>query len=248
MTPKKWILASALFLAAAPLAQTAEAASFQPSETKVVYVNVQSNVDWSKNIDWSKFMKEYKTNCSSGFKVPSQSTQKVVQVPSSPKKENAPVAQPASAPTNTKAPTSTTTTPATPAKDTNASTSTVSAFEKEVVSLTNAERAKNGLPALELDTKLSSVARKKAEDMQKNNYFSHTSPTYGSPFDMMKTFGVSYQTAGENIAQGQSTPQEVVQAWMNSEGHRANILNKNFGKIGVGHTDSGHYWSQMFTN
>ena len=70
--------------------------------------------------------------------------------------------------------------------------------------------------------------------MQKNNYFSHTSPTYGSPFDMMRDQGVSYKSAGENIAQGQRTPQEVVQAWMNSEGHRRNILNSNYTHIGVG--------------
>jgi uncharacterized YkwD family protein len=244
MTPKKWILASALFLAATPLAHTAEAASYQPTETKTVYVNVQSNLDWAKNVDWSKWMNEYKTNCFPGT---SQPTQKEVQVPSNTNQATpapaAPVAKPA---------TPSTPAPAAPAAKPDQSTSTspsaVSAFEKEVVSLTNAERAKNGLPALKLDTKLSSVAKKKAEDMQKNNYFSHTSPTYGSPFDMMKQFGVSYQSAGENIAQGQSTPKEVVQAWMNSEGHRANILNKSFGKIGVGHTDSGHYWSQMFTN
>ena len=82
--------------------------------------------------------------------------------------------------------------------------------------------------------------------MQKNGYFSHTSPTYGSPFDMMRDFGVSYRTAGENIAQGQRTPQEVVNAWMNSAGHRKNILNGNFTHIGVGYEASGNHWTQMF--
>ncbi|MCM3800408.1 CAP domain-containing protein [Caldibacillus thermoamylovorans] len=79
---------------------------------------------------------------------------------------------------------------------------------------------------LQIDTTLSDVAQRKSQDKQQNNYFSHTSPTYGSPFDMMHDFGVTYKTAGENIAQGQKTPKEVVNAWMNSSGHRANILNR----------------------
>ncbi|KLA21776.1 CAP domain-containing protein [Bacillus cereus] len=122
----------------------------------------------------------------------------------------------------------------------------LSEFEQRVVELTNAERAKQGLPALKIDTKLSKVARVKSEDMQKNNYFDHNSPTYGSPFDMMKKFGISYTSAGENIAQGQRTPEEVVQAWMNSAGHRANILNNGFTHIGVGYVESGNYWTQQF--
>ena len=85
--------------------------------------------------------------------------------------------------------------------------------------------------------------------MVNKNYFNHTSPTYGSPFDMMKQFGISYNTAGENIAMGQKTPSEVVTAWMNSEGHRKNILSSNFTQIGVGvaKNASGQlYWTQMF--
>ncbi|MCR6788623.1 MULTISPECIES: CAP domain-containing protein [Bacillus cereus group] len=122
----------------------------------------------------------------------------------------------------------------------------LSEFEQRVVELTNVERAKQGLPALKIDTELSKVARIKSEDMQKNNYFDHNSPTYGSPFDMMKKFGISYTSAGENIAQGQRTPEEVVQAWMNSAGHRANILNNGFTHIGVGYVESGNYWTQQF--
>ncbi|MED0990638.1 CAP domain-containing protein [Bacillus nitratireducens] len=122
----------------------------------------------------------------------------------------------------------------------------LSEFEQRVVELTNAERTKQGLPALQIDTDLSKVARIKSEDMQKNNYFDHNSPTYGSPFDMMKKFGISYKSAGENIAQGQRTPEEVVQAWMNSAGHRANILNSGFTHIGVGYVESGNYWTQQF--
>ncbi|QVY60027.1 CAP domain-containing protein [Cytobacillus gottheilii] len=124
--------------------------------------------------------------------------------------------------------------------------SQVSAFEQQVLDLTNAERAKYGVPALKLDTELSKVAREKSNDMKAKGYFDHNSPTYGSPFDMMKQFGISYKTAGENIAMGQRSPQEVVTAWMNSEGHRKNILNANFTHLGVGHLADGNYWTQMF--
>jgi uncharacterized YkwD family protein len=122
----------------------------------------------------------------------------------------------------------------------------VSEFEKKVVELTNAEREKQGLKPLQLDEELSKVAKEKSKDMQSKNYFDHNSPTYGSPFDMMKKFGVEYSTAGENIAKGQASPEEVVQAWMNSEGHRKNIMNSSFTHIGVGHVAEGNYWTQMF--
>ncbi|ALF11186.1 CAP domain-containing protein [Parageobacillus thermoglucosidasius] len=120
------------------------------------------------------------------------------------------------------------------------------AYEQQVVDLTNKERAKYGLPPLKVDAALSKVAREKSRDMAVNHYFSHNSPTYGSPFEMMKKFGISYTAAGENIAKGQRTPQEVVAAWMNSEGHRANILNKNYTHIGVGFEENGYIWTQQF--
>ena len=82
--------------------------------------------------------------------------------------------------------------------------------------------------------------------MRANGYFSHESPTYGSPFKMMRAFGISYRTAGENIARGQRSAAEVVAAWMASSGHRANILNASFTKIGVGYVAEGGYWVQMF--
>lgn len=124
--------------------------------------------------------------------------------------------------------------------------SQVSAFEQQVLELTNQERAKYGVPALKLDVELSKVAREKSRDMQAKGYFDHNSPTYGSPFDMMKKFGISYRSAGENIAMGQQSPQEVVTAWMNSEGHRKNILNASYTHIGIGHVAQGNYWTQMF--
>ena len=124
-----------------------------------------------------------------------------------------------------------------------------SSYQQQVLDLVNAERTKRGISALTLDSNLSSVATKKSQDMVNKNYFDHTSPTYGSPFDMMKQFGISYRTAGENIAKGQKTPQEVVTAWMNSEGHRKNILNPNFTNLGVGIAKDSKgttYWTQMF--
>ena len=124
--------------------------------------------------------------------------------------------------------------------------STLSEFEQQVVDLTNAEREKHGLAPFQIDETLSKVARVKSQDMADNNYFSHQSPTYGSPFEMMQQFGVTYRAAGENIAKGQRSPEQVVNAWMNSEGHRANILNANFTHIGVGHVANGNYWTQQF--
>ncbi|WP_077324539.1 CAP domain-containing protein [Virgibacillus siamensis] len=122
----------------------------------------------------------------------------------------------------------------------------LSQYEQQVVQLTNKERTERGLSELKVSTELSKVAREKSRDMAENNYFSHNSPTYGSPFDMMKQFGISYRTAGENIAKGQRTPQEVVNAWMNSEGHRKNILNPSFTHIGVGYVENGNIWTQQF--
>ncbi|MGE7596620.1 CAP domain-containing protein [Lysinibacillus fusiformis] len=138
--------------------------------------------------------------------------------------------------------------PVTPPTSSTPSTTTsdVNAFEQEVVKLTNAERTKAGLSPLQTDDKLMAAAREKSQDMQSNNYFSHTSPTFGSPFDRMKALGIAYKSAGENIAQGQRSPQEVVQAWMDSPGHRANILNGKFTHIGVGYVKSGNYWTQQF--
>lgn len=122
----------------------------------------------------------------------------------------------------------------------------VLSYEAEVVRLVNAIRRENGLGELTVNWELSRVARYKSQDMVDKRYFSHTSPTYGSPFQMMKAFGLSYRYAGENIAYGYASPQAVVNGWMNSEGHRKNILNANFTQIGVGYVSQGNYWTQMF--
>lgn len=124
--------------------------------------------------------------------------------------------------------------------------STVTSYEQEVIRLVNEIRAENGLNPLTYDWELSRVARFKSQDMKDNKYFAHNSPVYGTPFQMIKNFGISYRSAGENIAKGYSTPQAVVNAWMNSSGHRANILNASYTRIGVGYVTGGNYWTQMF--
>lgn len=128
-------------------------------------------------------------------------------------------------------------------------TGAYSSFQNQVVQLVNQERTSRGLGALTVDSALTKTATLKSQDMAKLGYFDHTSPTYGSPFDMMKQFGITYRTAGENIAMGQTSPQQVMDGWMNSAGHRANILNSSFTKIGVGvaqNSSGRYYWTQQF--
>lgn len=122
----------------------------------------------------------------------------------------------------------------------------ISEYEREVVRLVNLEREKAGLAPLELDAGLSRVARMKSQDMHDRGYFDHNSPTYGTPFQLMKSQGIRYNVAGENIAMGYRTPEAVVNAWMNSPGHRANILKESYTKIGVGYVADGSYWTQHF--
>ena len=117
---------------------------------------------------------------------------------------------------------------------------TMTVDEKEVFNLINQQRANNGLSALKVDDEVQRVARIKAQDMVDNNYFSHNSPTYGSPFDMLNSFKVSYKSAGENIA-GNSSNSAAVTAWMNSSGHKANILNNSYNYTGIGVVSSPKY-------
>jgi uncharacterized YkwD family protein/spore coat assembly protein SafA len=125
----------------------------------------------------------------------------------------------------------------------------VKSQENEVIRLVNVERSKRGLQLLKANWQLSRVARYKSQDMINKGYFSHTSPTYGSPFKMMESFGIRFSAAGENIAMGQRSPADVMNAWMNSPGHRNNILSPSFSEIGVGFAKGSNgrlYWTQMF--
>ena len=126
-----------------------------------------------------------------------------------------------------------------------------SAFELKVLELVNIERAKYGLSALKWSGELASVARAHSKDMSDRGFFSHTNPDGKSPFDRIKAAGISYSYAAENIAAGQSTPEAVVEGWMNSQGHRENILNANLKYLGVGFYEAAggykYYWTQNFT-
>lgn len=125
----------------------------------------------------------------------------------------------------------------------------VSDMAHAVLLLVNNERSKQGLKALTLAENLTNVATMKSKDMAVKNYFDHTSPTYGTPFKMLQDFGISYKSAGENIAAGQKTANEVMNSWMNSSGHRANILNSSYTQLGVGYYVGGKYgtyWTQLF--
>ncbi len=127
-------------------------------------------------------------------------------------------------------------------------TSSMSNDEKEVFNLINQQRNNNGINSLKIDEEVQRVAKIKAQDMVNNNYFSHESPTYGTPFNMLSNFKISYKTAGENIA-ANSSNSGAVTAWMNSSGHKANILNSNFTHTGIGVVSSQKYgkiFVQMF--
>ncbi|EWG09741.1 sporulation protein [Cytobacillus firmus] len=241
------VAAAAALLVSAPGANQADAASNcpTPEQAKKIAISQSGNLsqDQINNI-LQKYLKDYNINWGNA-----QVNKQEAQKPAAP----APAEQPAKTPAKTqetaKAPAQQPAQQQAPAEQTKEAapaSSEVSAYEKKVLELTNQERAKAGVPALKLDAELSKVAREKSRDMQSKGYFDHNSPTYGSPFDMMKQFGISYTTAGENIAMGQQSPEEVVQAWMNSEGHRKNIMNANFTHLGVGHVADGNYWTQMF--
>ena len=122
-------------------------------------------------------------------------------------------------------------------------------LETEVISLVNAERSKAGKAALVENNELSNVARAKSKDFINNNYFAHNSPTYGTPFNMLKSFGINFSAAAENIASGQKTAADAMNSWMSSSGHRENILSSTYNQIGVGvaRDNNGNlYWTQMF--
>jgi uncharacterized YkwD family protein len=115
--------------------------------------------------------------------------------------------------------------------------------EDEVIRLTNQFRAQSGLPALKKNWELCRVARFKSRDMRDRNYFDHYSPTYGAFSNMIRSFGLSFRYAGENIARGQPTAYAVFTGWINSSGHRANMLGASYTQIGVGYEPNGDYWT-----
>lgn len=124
-----------------------------------------------------------------------------------------------------------------------------SSFADDVLKLVNNERNKKGVSSLMFCPDLNSVANLKSKDMSAYNYFDHISPNYGNLFDILKKRNISYNAGGENIAMGHTNPEDVVKAWMNSPGHRRNILNPNYHKTGIGiYFGERIYWTQNFTN
>lgn len=117
-------------------------------------------------------------------------------------------------------------------------------FVSEVIRLVNEERAKVGLSALQTNDTINGAAQVRVNELP--TLFDHTRPDGTTCFTALDDAGIRYGTAGENIAAGQATPEQVVNAWMNSEGHRANILNASFTTIGVGYNSAGRYWVQLF--
>lgn len=109
--------------------------------------------------------------------------------------------------------------------------------ELELLNLINNERNKENLPNLEIDEEIQNVARLKAQDLAQNNYFSHISPTYGTPFEMLKNNSISYKTASENIA-GNSSISGAVESWLNSDSHKKNILSNDYNYTGIAVVDS----------
>ncbi len=166
-------------------------------------------------------------------------------------------AAPTAVPTATAVPTTAPTTPPTQRPETTAVPTTAptkapssdTALEREVLTLVNRVRAENGLSSLTWAEDVAAVARAHSADMIERGFFSHNNPDGLSPFDRLRNSGIFYRTAAENIAYGQSSASAVMNSWMNSSGHRANILNKNVKELGVGAVKNKNgviYWTQMF--
>lgn len=129
------------------------------------------------------------------------------------------------------------------------SDTSMDAYAKKVVDLVNQERAKAGLSPLSVNETVAGAAQTRAKEIE--TVFSHTRPDGSSFSSVLTSAGVNYRGAGENIAYGQQSPEQVMESWMNSSGHRANILNANFTSIGVGHYKNAagvNYWTQLFIN
>ncbi|MBD2206238.1 CAP domain-containing protein [Calothrix sp. FACHB-1219] len=118
---------------------------------------------------------------------------------------------------------------------------------QQVLDIVNNERSRVGLSPLRLHSQLTAAAQAHSNDMARNNFMSHTGSDGSSPFDRMKRYGYNYRQAAENVASGYSSPQDVMRGWMNSSGHRANILNPNYRDIGIGYANGNQlYWTQTF--
>ena len=206
-----------------------------------------NNINKAKGLE--KVLAYVNENCAKPTKAPTVKPTKAPTV----KPTKAPTVKPTKAPTvkptktptvkPTAAPTAKPTTVPTSAAD-----SSLNTYADQVLQLVNQERAQAGLSAITTNSTLSAAANKRAQEIVQT--FSHTRPDGTSFYTVLQEYGISYRSAGENIAYGQRTPQEVMNGWMNSSGHRANILNSGYGKVGIGvyKVNGVIYWTQEFTN
>jgi uncharacterized YkwD family protein len=206
------------------------------ASTSTRYVYTYRVADWSSLMNWLNAGVHWTPVTTTVKQAPAPTTTTAKPAPA----PTTTTAKPAPAPAAQPKPAATPTT-----QSTTTTTSGLTADEQQMLNLVNGERAKAGLGALKADLTLTKLARLKSQDMINRNYFSHQSPTYGSPFEMMKSFGVTYNTAGENLA-GNSTVSAAHTALMNSAGHRANILKSSFTHVGIGIIKGGQY-GMMFT-
>lgn len=231
------VLCTMMFSAFAGAAETLPAGS--TCQKTVTYQTV--NIDqWDSLLKSNPCLNKYFNKMPCKVATPGQKPAPTPVPAPAPKPTPAPTPQPVPAPTPKPTPAPT---PA-PAPQPIPAPTSVSIDEQAMIDLVNKERVSAGLPTLEVDMSLVKTARMKSQDMINKNYFDHNSPTYGSPFDLMKSQGITYQTAGENLA-GNQTVANAHNTLMNSPGHRANILNKNFTKIGIGIINGGPY-GKMF--
>lgn len=223
----------AAFLAASSLSVGAKC-------VRRVYVPAQSSrVTCTSRMTYEDILR-FLESCP-GYRAPSSPA----EVPQTPAETPTVPAEPAETPQTPTVPTESETPPV-PVTPTETPSVSDYAAEYEIVDLVNAERAKYGLNAVTLDTSLCKAASVRANEIVRS--FSHTRPNGNTCFSVLGELGITYRGAGENIAFGQPTAREVMTAWMNSEGHRANILNASFTRLGVGIVKNGStvYWAQMF--
>jgi uncharacterized protein YkwD len=243
----RWVVLPAA-LAAAALATAVTMASAEPDKAPVAQTLTAERAGAAPEADRAAAPGDATTSTSRALPAPGPA----IRLHPAPPRRHRPTPRPTTpgapvptAPSTSPAPAPTTTNPPAPAPPGNSS------FTAQVVTLTNAERAKAGCGALTVNSILTSAAQAHSADMAAHSYFDHNSQDGRSPFDRITAAGYKFSTAAENIAAGQRTPQDVMTSWMNSPGHKANILNCALHEIGVGYATSssstyGAYWTQDF--
>ena len=234
------------------LTALALALSLSASSSALAYSGAPTSQFGFKGWPYRQSNGSYATNepaCTPAFTCAPESTPEASPEPTLtpvPTPETQPTAVPTAEPTATTTSKPVVTAP--PSIGDDYTTPSIGAQEANALNLLNQDRIANGLPALQLDPALSEIARAKSRDMHEKGYFSHTSPTYGSPSQMLKHFGYTFTSVGENIAH-HANVEKAQAAFMSSSGHRSNILGSQWQKVGIGvWTDSQGfvYVTQLF--